>query len=84
MAHLLPGGLPGGVQAYKLPPLQESDPVVAASATDSVLAEASAFGETLCSLLPQLLASSRDADEAAPFAVDDGRVLAVGGRANEG
>jgi len=85
-AHRLPGGLPGGVQAYKLPPLQASEPAVATLVTASgwVVGASALATEVLDCSLPALFVSSREAEEALPLALDDMRVLADAGRENVG
>ena len=85
-AHRLPGGRPGGVQAYKLPPLQASEPAVATLVTASSwgVAASALAAEVLDCSLAALFAPSKEAEEALPLALDDMRVLADAGRENVG
>ena len=85
-AHRLPGGLPGGVQAYKLPPLQASELAVATLVTPSSwgVAASALAAELLDCSLAALFALSEEAEEEVPLALDDMRVLADAARENVG
>ena len=79
-ASLLPGGLPGGVQAYKLPPPEEAATAVAAlpGAADGT-PSCCCCCCCCCEALFRSSSSSKEAEEAPRFAPDDTLVDAVAG-----
>lgn len=74
------------MQAYKLQPLEASDPAVETLVTafSWAVAASAVAAEALDCSLAALFAPSKEAEEALPFALDDMRMLADAGRENVG